>query len=67
MSEPTTDRTLMAMVHNMLSHGNFPLSLWMEALNMAAHFLNLSPTKLALNTPYEMWTGKKPSLNYYSV
>ena len=42
-------------------------SLWMEALKTAAHVLNLAPTKAAPNTPYEMWTGKKPSLNYLRV
>jgi len=51
----------------MLSHSSLPVSLWIEALKTAAHILNLAPTKSAPNTPYEMWTGKKPSLNYLRV
>jgi hypothetical protein len=39
----------------------------MEALKTSAHILNLAPTKSAPNTPHEMWTGKKPSLNYLRV
>jgi hypothetical protein len=39
----------------------------MEASKIAAHILNLAPTKAAPCTPYEMWTGKKPSLNYLCV
>jgi hypothetical protein len=34
---------------------------------MAAHVLNLAPTKSARNTPYEMSTKNKPSLNYLRV
>jgi hypothetical protein len=58
------NRTLMDMVQSMLS---LPVSLWMEALKIAAHILNLAPTKAASCAPYEMWTGKKPSLNYLHV
>jgi hypothetical protein len=61
------NRTLMDMVQSMLSHASLPVSLWMEALKMVTHVLNLAPTNSAPNTPYEMWTGKKPSLNYLRV
>ena len=61
------NRTLMDMVRSMLSHVNLPVSLWMEALKTTAHILNLAPTKSAPSTPYEMWAGKKPSLNYLRV
>jgi transposase InsO family protein len=61
------NRTLLDMVRSMLSHASLPVSLWMEALKTAAHILNLAPTKSAPNTPHEMWTGKKPSLNYLRV
>jgi hypothetical protein len=58
---------LMDMVRSMLRHASLPVSLWIEALKTVAHVLNLAPTKSAPNTPYEMWTGKKPSLNYLHV
>jgi hypothetical protein len=61
------NRTLMDMVHSMLSHASFLVSLWMEALKMTTHVLNLVPSKPAPNTPYEMWMGKKPILNYLCV
>ena len=61
------NRTLLDMVRSMLSHASLPVSLWMEALKTAAHILNLAPTKSAPNIPYEMWTGRKPSLNYLRV
>jgi hypothetical protein len=38
-----------------------------EVLKMAAHVLNLAPSKPALNIPYKMWMGKKPRLNYLRV
>ena len=39
----------------------------MEALKTAIHILNRVPSKLVLKTPYELWTGKEPSLNYLCV
>ena len=39
----------------------------MEALKTAIHILNQVPSKLVPKTPYELWTGKEPSLNYLLV
>jgi hypothetical protein len=36
----------------------------MEALKTAVHILNRVPSKLVPKTPYEMWTDRKPTLNY---
>ena len=58
------NRTLMNMVHSMLSNSTLPVSLWMEALKTAAHISNRVPSKLVPKTPYELWTGRKPSMNY---
>jgi hypothetical protein len=55
--------TLMDMVHSMLSYSTLPVELWMEALKTAAHILNLVPTKSVPKTPYELWFGRKPTLN----
>jgi hypothetical protein len=57
----------MDMVQSILSRASFLVSLWMEALKMAIHVLNLAPSKPASNTPYKMWMGKKPILNYLCV
>jgi hypothetical protein len=39
----------------------------MEALKTAIHILNRVPSKSVPKTPYEMWTGRKPTLNYLHV
>ena len=58
------NRTLMDMVRSMLINSTLPVELWMEALKTAAHVLNRVPSKSVPKTPYELWTGRKPSLNY---
>jgi len=58
------NRTLMDMVRSMISYSTLPISLWMEALKTAIHILNRVPSKSVPKTLYELWTGKKPSLNY---
>jgi hypothetical protein len=61
------NHTLMEMVRSMLSHTILPLSLWGEALKAAAYILNRVPTKTANKTPYELWTGRKPSLQHFRI
>jgi len=61
------NRTLMDMVRSMMSYSTLPLSLWMEALKTAIHILNRVPSKSVLKTPYELWTGRKPSVNHLRV
>ena len=61
------NRTLMDMVRSMLSYSALPVELWMEALKTAIHILNRVPSKSVSKTPYELWTGRKPSLNYLHV
>jgi hypothetical protein len=39
----------------------------MEALKIAMHILNRVPSKSVAKTPYELWTGKKPTLNYFHI
>ncbi|MFS7952562.1 putative RNA-directed DNA polymerase [Helianthus anomalus] len=61
------NRTLMNMVRSMLANTNLPLFLWTEALKAAVHILNRVPSKSVSKTPYELWTGRKPSLKYMKV
>jgi hypothetical protein len=61
------NRTLMDMVRRMLSYSTLPISLCMEALKTAVHILNRVPSKSVPKTPYEMWTGRKPTLSYLHV
>ena len=61
------NRTLKDMVRSMISHSNLPISLWGEALKTAAYILNRVPTKATAKTPYELWTGKKPSIKHLHI
>ena len=61
------NRTLKDMVRSMISHSTLPESLWGEVLKTAAYILNRVPTKAAAKTPYELWTGRKPSLNHLHI
>jgi hypothetical protein len=59
--------TLIDMVRSMLSYSTLPISLWMETLKTVVHILNRVPSKSVPKTPYEMWTARKPTLNYLYV
>ncbi|GKB58732.1 retrovirus-related pol polyprotein from transposon TNT 1-94 [Tanacetum coccineum] len=61
------NRTLMDMVRSMLANSKLPEFLWTEALKTAVHILNRVPSKSVPKTPYEIWTGRKPSLRYLQV
>ncbi|RVW61719.1 Retrovirus-related Pol polyprotein from transposon TNT 1-94 [Vitis vinifera] len=55
------------MVRSVISHSTLPEKLWGEALKTAAYILNRVPTKAAAKTPYELWTGRKPSLKHFHI
>jgi hypothetical protein len=57
----------MKMVHNMLSNSTLPLCVWIDALKTAAHIINRVSSKSVSKTPYELWTGRKPSINYLHI
>jgi len=57
----------MDMVRSMMSYSTLPINLWMEALKKAIYILNRVPSKSAPKTPYELWTGREPSLNHFRV
>jgi transposase InsO family protein len=61
------NHTFMDMVRSMMSYSDLPLSLWMEALKTTIHILNRVPSKTVPKTPYELWTGREPSLKYLRV
>jgi hypothetical protein len=60
------NHTLMDMMRSMLSYSTLLISLWMEALK-TVHILNRVPSKSVPKTPYEIWTGRKATLNYLHV
>jgi hypothetical protein len=61
------NRTLMDMVRSILRYSTLPISLCIEAIKTAVHILNRVPSKSVPRTPYEIWTGRKPTLNYLHV
>jgi hypothetical protein len=61
------NRTLMDMVRCMLSHSSLPEFLWGEALKTATYILNQVPSKSVPKTPFELWSGKRPSLRHFHV
>jgi transposase InsO family protein len=61
------NRTLLDMVRSMMSQSDLPLSFWGYALETTSFTLNRLPSKSVGKTPYEMWTGKTPSLSFLKM
>jgi len=61
------NHTLLEMVRCMLSHSSLPDFLWGDALRTAVYILNQVPSKSVSKTPYELMSGKKPSLRHFHV
>ena len=61
------NHTLMEMVRSMMSYSSVPISLWGEALKTATYILNRVPSKAVPKTPFELWTGSKPSLRHIHI
>ncbi|KAM1043315.1 hypothetical protein ACFX2A_035387 [Malus domestica] len=55
------------MVHSMMSSTDLPVTFWGYALYTAAYLLNRVPSKSVSQTPYEIWHGRKPSLNHVKI
>lgn len=62
------NRTLVERARCMLIYAGQQKQLWAEAVATAAYIVNRSPTKsLGGKTPYEMWTGHRPSLSHMRI
>jgi hypothetical protein len=61
------NRTLLDMVRSMMSQTDLPWYFWGYALETAAFTLNRVPSKSVEKIPYEIWTGKRPSLSFLKV
>ena len=55
------------MVRLMMSQPDLPLSFLGYALETTAFTLNRVLSKSVVKTPYEMWTGKSPSLSFLKI
>lgn len=59
------NRTLVEMARCMLVHSKLDESFWAEALATAVYLRNMAATKTLVNkTPYEEYTGKKPTAKH---
>ncbi|KAL4590404.1 hypothetical protein LXL04_003333 [Taraxacum kok-saghyz] len=61
------NRTLLDMFRSMMSRASLPITFWGYALETVAHILNRVPTKKVSKTPFEMWSGKAPSLKHIKI
>nr|GEY41278.1 zinc finger, CCHC-type [Tanacetum cinerariifolium] len=61
------NRVLKEMVNSMLSYSGRSQGFWGEAMLTAFYLLNRVPNKWNKITPYELWTKRKPNLNYLRV
>ncbi|GJR41664.1 zinc finger, CCHC-type containing protein [Tanacetum coccineum] len=61
------NRVLKEMVNSMLSYSGLSQGFWGEAMLTACYLLNRVPNKRNMITPYELWTKRKPNLNYLRV
>ena len=52
---------------SMIAHSTLPESLQGKALKTTAYLLNRVLTKAIEKIPYELWTGKKLSLNHLHI
>ncbi|GKB73974.1 putative RNA-directed DNA polymerase [Tanacetum coccineum] len=57
----------MDMVRSMICNSILPEFLWTEALKTATHILNRVPSKSVPKMPFELWTGRAPSLRYFKI
>ena len=61
------NRTFKDIIRSMINHSSLPESLWGEALKTTGYILNRVPGKAIAEIPYELWTGKKPSIRHLYI
>ncbi|KAL0291284.1 UNVERIFIED_CONTAM: Retrovirus-related Pol polyprotein from transposon RE2 [Sesamum angustifolium] len=55
------------MIRSMMSFTELPLSFWGYVLETTARLLNIAPSKIVAQTPYQIWHGKPASYKYLRV
>ena len=55
------------MVRSMMSRTDLPISFWGYEFETAAFLWNRIQSKTIEKTPYELWTGKRPSLSFLKI
>ncbi|KAA0059676.1 gag/pol protein [Cucumis melo var. makuwa] len=60
-------RTLLDMVHSMMSYAQLPSSFWGYAVEATLRILDNVPLKSVSETSFELWRGRKPSLSHFRI
>jgi hypothetical protein len=55
------------MLNAMIVSAKLPFNLWGETLLIACHVYNRVLSKKIQSSPYELWNGRKPNLNYFKL
>ena len=67
-SAETENRTLIECARTMIHAKDLPTKLWAEAVNTAAYVINRTgPTPSVGKTPYELFYGRRASINHIRV
>ncbi|KAK4381045.1 Retrovirus-related Pol polyprotein from transposon TNT 1-94 [Sesamum angolense] len=61
------NRILLDMIRSMMSFTELLLSFWGYVLETAARLLNIAPSKIVAQTPYQIWHDKSASYKYLRV
>ncbi|PKA63733.1 Retrovirus-related Pol polyprotein from transposon TNT 1-94 [Apostasia shenzhenica] len=61
------NQTLVEMVNVMLMNAKLSFNFWGEALYMAYHINNRTPSMKTYVSPYKVWNGRKPNIGYFKV
>ena len=61
------NKTLLNMGRLMLSYSTLPVSFWGYALQITMYILNDVPSKSVPQTPHELWTRRKLSLQHLRI
>ncbi|KAJ9547395.1 hypothetical protein OSB04_019938 [Centaurea solstitialis] len=61
------NRILVEMVNCMLNQSGLPTNLWGEALLTACYIHNRITSRVIPTSPYELWKGRKPEIDYMKV
>lgn len=59
--------TYQEMMNVILIHSELSFNLWGEALLTACHIINIIPLKKTGISPYELWKGRTPNIDYFRV
>ncbi|KAG6501037.1 hypothetical protein ZIOFF_040903 [Zingiber officinale] len=58
----------MDIVRSMMKAKSMPKEFWAEVVSCVVHVLNRCPSRsIQKNTPYELWSGKKPNISHLKV